>query len=80
MGMSRSAVLVVSRIRASERMHEVVESIRQQVGRQYGLGTWEKFFYRHDHGMCSPCRRYYELLDACPVRIPHPQHVAVLRE
>jgi hypothetical protein len=55
-------------------MHLVVESIRQQVRRKYGLGDWEMYFYRHDHGICCSCRRYYELLDTCPVRIPHPQH------
>jgi len=58
-------------------MHEVVESIRRQWCREFGFPDdsppGSTYFYR-DHGpryKCG-CARYFELLDACPVRIPRP--------
>jgi hypothetical protein len=56
-------------------MFALIESIKAQVRAEFGLGEHEVYFYRADHGgrngevQCPSCKRYYELLDACPIRM-----------
>lgn len=48
----------------------LVLGLQEKVRREYGLGGYNTAFYRDCPGRCSPCKRYFELLDACPLRIP----------
>lgn len=55
-------------------MFVIIESIRAQVRAEFQLGAWETYFYRDC--VCEPCRRYFELLDACAVRMPESRLVS----
>lgn len=55
----------------------LVLELQHKVRREFQLSRWNEYFYRHHHGHstagCSPCKRYYQLLDSCPLRIPFPE-------
>lgn len=54
-------------------MMGLILGLQEQVRREFGLTRFNEYFYRHDHGGpngCPSCKRYFELLDACPLRIP----------
>jgi hypothetical protein len=50
-------------------MIALVISLQDKVRKEFMLGPWEQHWYRHDHGNCRPCKRYFQLLDDCGVRM-----------
>lgn len=53
----------------------LVLGLQEQVRREFRLSRWNEYFYRFEHGKhgCPSCKRYFQLLDTCPLRIPHDQ-------
>lgn len=53
-------------------MMQIILAIQEQVRREFGFHPLQRLYFYRDHqwtGRCG-CRRYFELLDACPLRIP----------
>lgn len=50
----------------------LVLGLQEHVRREFNLSRWNEYFNR-EHGKhgCPSCRLYYQLLDACPLRIPY---------
>lgn len=49
----------------------LILGIKEQVRREFDLSPVDEYFYRYEHavGGCKPCKRFYELFDACQLRM-----------